>query len=164
MGRTLLRMNYGMAPRLTSNTLEWGDALRTLSCTRQNVKIRYGVLEQNNWCLLDTRIQRNNIDSTTYQPSVFVKSRDVVFHEDPSCFKPAAEKIFFAFIVEIEEPAVSRSSSQEPSEIPPLPQPPPPTTGREIRRLLPVWVRKRSSVSHGESTTLRRRAKTPKLS
>ena len=101
-----------------------------------------------------------------YNPSTkrLVKSLDVVFHEDTSFFKPGAQKITLPFTDNIEEPAISRSPSPISSDILPLPSPPPPTTGREIQRPLPAWVRKPSIISHGECSTASRRRKTPKLS
>ena len=90
-----------------------------------------------------------------------VKSRDVAFHEDTSFFTPEAQKIFLPFTNEIEEPAVSRSPSPIPKDILPVPPPPPSATGKEIRRPLPAWVQKQSSISHRESSTESRRRKTP---
>ena len=92
-----------------------------------------------------------------------VKSRDVCFHEDMSFFKPEPEKIFLPFTNKIEEPALSRPLSPIPSDILP-PPPPPPPRGREIQRPLTAWVRKPSSLSHGESSTESRRPKPAKLS
>ena len=100
-----------------------------------------------------------------YDPSTkcLVKSRDVVFHGDLSFFKPEAQEIFLPFTNKIEELAVTRSLSPIPSDILP-PPPPPPGTGREMRRPLPAWVRKPSTISHRESSTESRWRKTPKLS
>ena len=101
-----------------------------------------------------------------YNPSTkyLVKSRDVVFYEDMSFFKPAAQKSLSTFTNKSEEPAVSHSPGHERSDILPLLPPPGQTTERVMRKLVPAWVRKPSRVSYGQSTTSSRMRMTSKLS